>query len=559
MKKLVLIISLVIGICLNPATAGADVNCTIEIAASEFVVDGTAIQPGAVVCLLAGAKDYLLLQNLQGTAEQPITVINQGGPVVIDTDHFYGIKFYNCKHVIFSGNGLEGLDYGIQVKRVSAGAGMSIDYLSTNIEIEYCEISNTVIAGIYAKTEPFQTDCDNLITRDNFTMYDLKIHDCYLHDIADEGLYIGSSKFTGQTISQCGDIVVMPHVIEGVEVYNNLVVNTGWDGIQVSSAPENCKIYNNTIINDSYEEYPGQMSGIMIGGGSKCDCYNNKIYDGKGDGIDVFGMGFMKIYNNLIVRPGRTYKPDIDTEFKSGIYVGFVDGALSPNATFELYNNTIISPKSFGITYNNPNAAMGYASNNLITDPGYHPVTGNASFINLMVPNDKVSQQNNFNMVSTAQVKFIDPGQDNFDLKPNSAAVNYGVDLSAVGITTDIEGRSRPWHGSFDAGAYESHDPSADIEEIQDQKLQLGNAYPNPCSGRLNIPLKSKENKKVVVLIINHLGQTVFKDIYQLKKYQEELVTLDLTNFAQGEYYYGVVYENAYQYKPFTILPKSTR
>jgi len=50
------------------------------------------------------------------------------------------------------------------------------------------------------------------------------------------------------------------------------------------------------------------MSGILIGGGAKCDCYNNKIFDGKGDGIDVFGLGYMKIFNNLIVRAGRTFQ-----------------------------------------------------------------------------------------------------------------------------------------------------------------------------------------------------------------------------------------------------------
>ena len=69
-------------------------------------------------------------------------------------------------------------------------------------------------------------------------MYDLKIHDCYLHHIADEGFYIGSSKYTGQTIYQCDEIVVLPHIIEGVSIYDNIVENTGWDGIQVSSAPD---------------------------------------------------------------------------------------------------------------------------------------------------------------------------------------------------------------------------------------------------------------------------------------------------------------------------------
>ena len=113
------------------------------------------------------------------------------------------------------------------------------------------------------------------------------------------------------------------------------------------------------------------MSGILIGGGAKCDCYNNKIFDGKGDGIDIFGLGFMKIYNNLIVRAGRTFKPNEPTEYKHGIYVGEV--VNSPNATFKLFNNTIVSPKSSGIKYSNQEAAMGYIKNNIIANPGLDP------------------------------------------------------------------------------------------------------------------------------------------------------------------------------------------
>jgi len=51
-----------------------------------------------------------------------------------------------------------------------------------------------------------------------------------------------AQKYTGQTIAQCDNIVVLPHIIEGVSIYNNIVENTGWDGIQVSSAPVNCNV-----------------------------------------------------------------------------------------------------------------------------------------------------------------------------------------------------------------------------------------------------------------------------------------------------------------------------
>jgi len=526
-------------------------NCTIEIASDEFLIDGTTIVPGDVICLLAGEKEYLLLKDIQGTEEQPITIINKGGAIIINTDHFYGIKFDNCKHIIFSGGGEEGLQYGIQVQGVSNGAGMSIDNMSTNIEVEFIEVAHTLLAGIYAKTEPYQGDCNNLITRDKFTMYNLSIHNCYLHDIIDEGFYIGSSKYTGQTIYQCNNIVVLPHVIEGVYIYNNTIERTGWDGIQVSSSPENCNIFENLISYDSQEEEYGQMSGILIGGGSKCDCYNNKIFDGKGDGIDVFGMGFMKIYNNLIVRAGRTYKPGTPTNFKSGIYVGYVANALSPNATFKLYNNTIISPKSFGITYNNNEAAMGYAINNLITDPGYMNTVGNEAYINLMVNEDKVTQNNNFLSPDNATPKFIDFTNNDFDLKPNSQAVNYGTSLTSEGITFDIDNRFRPFHTYFDAGAYECHNSHAAIIE---NETVIGAPYPVPAKQYIDIPINVNSNNNIEIVLTSLKGIIVLKKVFTKNQITNSKISIDIINLPTGKYILSTKVDKVIINKPIIIL-----
>ena len=506
-------------------------NCDIEISSDQFYIDGSSYPPGSVICLLPGNKDYLSFKDIQGTSSQPITIINKGGEVEINTDHFYGIKFDNCKHIIFRGDGVSELDYGIRVTRVGNGAGMSLDNMTTNVEVMNIEIAYTAIAGIYAKTEPYQGDCNNLITRDKFTMYDIKIHDCYLHDIADEGFYVGSSKYTGQTIYQCNDIVVLPHVIEGVQIYDNIVENTGWDGIQVSSASEDCNIYGNIIHNDSYAEEHFQMSGILIGGGSKCDCYNNMIFNGKGDGIDVFGMGFMKIYNNLIVNAGETFEPGNPDETRSGIYVGYVEGALSPNATFSIYNNTIISPKSFGITYNNNVAKMAYIKNNLITDPGYP--NGNSNYINLMVDANKVEQSNNFLSVNNQIPKFIDPYADGYDLKPDSPAVNFGTSLASEGITFDILNRARPFHTYFDAGAFECHDPSASINENNDSSWL---PYPVPATNKLNIPVYKDTSWPVIVKITSLSGKIVYNKSFSKTESNNNNLELNIDEIRPGSY-----------------------
>ncbi len=549
MKKLILLLSTSILFLFLTNYGISQINCDIEIASDVVDVNGSDINPGDVVCLLAGNKDFLRLIDIQGTEAQPITVINKDGPVVINTDHFYGVKFDNCKHVIFSGTGDNGTVYGIQIKRVGGGAGMSVDNMSTNVEIENVEISYTLIGGIYAKTEPYQGDCDDLITRDKFTMYDLKIHDCYLHDIADEGFYIGSSKYTGQTIYECDDIVVLPHIIEGVEIYNNIVENTGWDGIQVSSAPVDCKIYNNIIRYDSYEEEPYQMSGILIGGGAKCDCYNNQIYDGKGDGIDIFGLGDMKIFNNLIVRAGRTFKPDDENLFKHGIYIGEL--VTDPGATFKLYNNTIISPKSSGIKYANNDATMGYIKNNLITDPGQLQYNPNSAYLNISSDPQKVEISNNYNAPDNSTPKFVNYNSNDFDLKPDSPAVNYGTSLTNEGIIFDIEDRFRPFHTYFDAGAYECHDPYAAINENDEL---IGIPYPIPAKDYICVPVNSQLKNIKAVSILSLEGKIIYTDAFLNSSINNNELIISLNQVKTGKYILNLTFDKHSINRPIIVV-----
>ena len=141
---------------------------------------------------------------------------------------------------------------------------------------------------MFAKTDP---DCTLTSVRSNFTQYNSVFHDNYISNSGNEGFYIGSSFYSGETINCNGkDTVVLPSVLKGVRVYNNIVKFSGWDGIQVGSAVSDCLIFNNLVMYDSGRVH-WQMSGFMIGGGDQCDCYNNYIYKGKGDAIESLGSG----------------------------------------------------------------------------------------------------------------------------------------------------------------------------------------------------------------------------------------------------------------------------
>jgi hypothetical protein len=460
--------------------------CDITIAADDFVIDGetTSIPAGSMVCIESSQKDFLLIKNVHGTEDQPITFVNSNGQVLFDTDHFYGIKIANCSFIKFLGNGYEGIEYGFKIKRVANGSGMSIDELSTNIEVSKIEISNTLIAGLYAKTDP---DCTFASSRDNFTMYSLHIHDCYFHDIGDEGMYIGHSKYEqGVFLDDC-DTTIFPHLIKDVKVYNNILEHCGWDGIQVSSSDEDCSIYNNIIRYDSDKETLYQMSGILIGGGSRCDCYNNEIYDGKGDGIDVLGLGGFMVYNNLIVRAGRTFEPGNPNSTKHGIYVG--DVVTFAELDYKLYNNTIVSPKSYGVTYNNPVANQGIIINNLIVDPGKID-EGESAYVNNLTSSANLTLNNNIFSATILDIGFNNPSSDDYSLKNGSIAIDFGKNLASEGITFDLLNHNRPYNTFYDVGAYEYQGPDA-IDEAWNESINIGQAFPNPAENYTNINIKT--------------------------------------------------------------------
>lgn len=526
----------------------AQLNCTHYIDTDVQVIDGQQYEPGDVLCLYPGLRSFLLFNNLHGNQENPITIVNTIGQVVIDTDHFYGVKFSHCSHIRFTGTGNDQIEYGIYIRRVAGGAGISVDDMSTHFELDHLRISNTALGGIYAKTDP---DCSFAATRDNFTFTHLAIHHCWLHDIQDEGLYIGSAKFTGQYLPDC-DTTVLPHLMEHVHIYNNLVERAGWDGIQLSSAPVDCEIFGNTIIADSWRETPFQMSGILIGGGSSCDCYNNKIFDGKGDGIDVFGSGQMRIFNNLIVRAGQSFMPNDPAQPKHGIFVG--NAPDNSAASFKIMHNTIVHPKTAGIRFNNNNTTENLFVNNIILGPGGYAQMNDQAFIDHQLPAGSYTQSHNFLNQNIAAAHFIDHVADDYDLQPHSPAINKALVLDDQLLDFDIDWRPRPHNEGYDIGAFESQDPFASVDKIIVASDRFS-VHPNPASNQAVLIIHLQKSSNINFLIMDVNGRIIYaQENLQLDAGQTE-VPLQLQKFKSGLYHIQLIINDQLHNRNLIVLP----
>lgn len=415
--------------------------CTYVVPAGQRVIDGKELdlQPGSVIGL-SSAIPYGTLEfvNIVGTKENPIIIKNCGGTARIKaTDRWHAVRTTESKYFKITG----GTSYGIYGINIQGGeVGLKMDGLSTNFEVDHVEISNVSFAGVMAKTDP---SCDDATIRGNFTMYDVSLHDNYIHETGGEGFYVGNSFYDGMERS-CGKR--LPHEIKGLKIYNNILKDTGWEGIQVGCAIEGAEIYNNTVKNFGTANVLHQNNGIQIGSGTGGLLYNNFVKDGPGNGLIILGIGDNVIYNNIIVNAGS-----------SGI---FADERNTPGEGFKFINNTILSPKLDGIRLYTEKVPMNVVVNNIISNPGtYGSYSGNRSsddaFVYLLNSDVKVQMENNLFQHTLEETQFINPNLDNYRLKPTSPAINIGKDISSYEIAYDFYQGNRLKGTGYDIGASE--------------------------------------------------------------------------------------------------------
>lgn len=458
MKKNLLLIGILF-FC-SIALYAQECNCNHTITLQQNYIDGAKmnIQPGDTVCIESGARTSLKLINFHGSADRYIVFRNCGGAVEVRNNTLnYGISIENSSYFRFTGTGNKLNPYGFRILGTKSGAsGLSVGNLSTNFEIDHIEIANTGFAGIFSKTDPV---CDLSKNRGNFTQYQSFYHDNYIHNTAGEGMYIGHSFYSGVTTTCGGDTVVLyPCELKGVRVYNNVVDSAGWDGIQVGCATEDCEIYGNRVTNYGVAGISAQHTGIQVGGGTTGKCYNNKIMNGSGTGIAVFGIGNNDIYNNIVVNAGYNYYPNDSTIRIYGIYCD--DRETIPGSSFNFYNNTIINSKSDGIRFTSIASRSNRFYNNIIIHPGsllsYRKIPKQSPYINVGAKNgvDAIIS-NNYFYKDASQILFADTLNYDYHLTRNSPAVDAGIDLSNYGINIDHDFLTRPLGNGFDIGAYE--------------------------------------------------------------------------------------------------------
>jgi hypothetical protein len=430
-----------LGILLSFSAQAQDCGCDHTIELSTTHIDGSqmGVKAGDVICLKAGKRTNLYIKNIKGAANNYVTIKNCGGQVVLGGDVNNGILVQNSRYFRITGTGDSSYEYGIKIDRTKAGSqGVAVTEFSSDVEIDHLEISGAGFAGIMAKTDP---KCDGSADRGKFTMYNVKIHNNYIHDVSGEGIYLGNSFYNGTKV-YC-DRTQYPHEIKGVRVYDNIVKNTGWDALQIGAATEDVEIYNNEIYNFGTANREAHRSAIQLGLGTTGKCYNNLIDKGTGAGITVQGIGNNLVYNNIIkatgepafnvnVRPTPLSTDVISNNFLGGVY---------------FINNTVIDSNNKGAI----NEYVNDAKNNVFYN---NLVVTNTSWNKLKTHTDWKLEKNII-LNSTSDAKFKNSGANDFRLNEGSPAIEAGKDISSYGITKDWDFKERKVGTSPDAGISE--------------------------------------------------------------------------------------------------------
>lgn len=314
------------------------------------------IQGGDTIFVSSNRTKSVYFEDFIGNSTNPIVVTNFAGQVVInDLDRWGAISFKNCKYIKITGAGSPTYKYGF--KLTAKSCGLSFTDLSSDCEAEFIKVDHDGFFGIMAKKDYGGYPPTPVPVFNN-----LKIHDCFVTGVH-EGMYLGETKSPGMEFKHA-------------RVYNNIIVNTGYEGIQIANMTEDIEIYNNTIYKAGQENVLYQNGIFQVGDNTSAKIYNNIFSDAPGNGIMIFGKGNIHLSNNYVgnnqgvFTDNRTFS-DIDSLITfNGNYFKNIDN----NQVIKSYNQmnqyqAIDNQYSDSITFflnQSGNDSNTYLSNNLL-------------------------------------------------------------------------------------------------------------------------------------------------------------------------------------------------
>lgn len=430
-------ITILLALSAVPVASGRD----FAIPLSQAEVDGAALRaaPGDRVVIAPGKRATLKLVNLHGSAKHPIVVIN--GPGLVDVTNATGnwaVSVRGCRYVRVTGTGDPNHPHGIRAGCTKDNGTMTFNIhgRSSDIEVDHVEVYDSGFAGFNVKDEP---SADGSTNREKFTMYNISIHDCHVHHTAGEGMYIGHTFYDGFDRVRYRGRPALPHLIKGLRVYNNHVHDTGCEALQVGSAAEDVAIFNNRFERTGLSPFmKWQDNGVQLGKGVTGSFNNNTIIDAPANGLIVWGLGEVRIYNNVIANAGAW-----------GVYVQNAEAT-----DYLIAHNTVVNPNLGGIRLGNPKPKKIVIANNLVVKADRKP------FIEKVYRAVPHTERGNIMVGDVELLVFADAAKHDYRLRATSRTLRTCDSPWSAGIRFDGNWDTMPRTGKVDAGAFQFDRPT---------------------------------------------------------------------------------------------------
>lgn len=380
-----------------------------------FTPSGT-LAGGDTLIIPSGWTNHLYFLDVVGASGNDIIITNPSTAKISITEvmtssPWGSITFIRCRYVVVDGSNYSSETYGICSQNGYFGARL---YESEDIEIEYAEILDTTYAAMQWQDGTWNATQD---------VENIKIHNCYVHDIGTEGIYFGNSSF---------DPALHPS-FKDCKIYSNIFENCGWDGIQLGGADEGTnEVYDNYCKNLGTAGATGQTFGIIMGRSSICDIYQNIVINAHNAGIRLGTLTKQcDIHDNVVIDSG-TYGISND----------------SSTAGQTIINNTVVNSDPSIVDYQGIATRAGAD----LGEIRYNLVVG---FVKAgQISTSYSINQDNLTSNSIPAQYFLDVNNDNVRLTSLSPARDAGV--GAGYSTTDLDGNTRPYGSTDpDIGAFE--------------------------------------------------------------------------------------------------------
>jgi hypothetical protein len=321
--------------------------------------------------LPAGQWTNLYLGNLPDrTAERPLVITNKGGQVVVgfNPQGNYIWSFLGGSNWILTGRYDEVSQTGDAAfpghacgnYAASAGTygivsddayaldapylhmGISVGGGAHDFEIEYVEVTRSGFAGIRLLNEPAM----------DLPMANVRIHDTYIHDTDGEGVYFG---WTGGPPS---------NQLAGFQFYNNRIVRTGNEALQVQDLGDGSHVHHNTFISGGIHwldnglgRYQDSNAQVLVREGT-IELDHNVFVDGAGT--------LLSFFSSPQTGDGDRHVSFHDNYFADAISLAvYLNGTSTAGSSFTFERN-VFRDLDFGYTPidpNDPGVVVGKSAN----------------------------------------------------------------------------------------------------------------------------------------------------------------------------------------------------